>query len=100
MWEQRLGAGGTLQVGNMLQRCGIKERLADALCSELHISGKRLCDLKKQERLSLLEMLIGYPIQVRTAGPGSAADYASRSTPSELKSNHEHFVYYLHLASP
>lgn len=51
-----LQAGGTAQVNNLLQRNGVRERLADALCSELGLETKRLCELKRSEREALVKV--------------------------------------------
>lgn len=51
-----LQAGGTAQVNNLLQRNGVRERLADALCSELGLESKRLCELKRSEREALVRV--------------------------------------------
>ncbi len=61
-WAERLQQQGTLQVNTMLRRHGVRERLADALCTQLSIDGKKMCELKKTERQALLELLTAYPL--------------------------------------
>jgi hypothetical protein len=38
-----LQAGGTALVANVLQRAGVRERLADALCADLGLGKGRCC---------------------------------------------------------
>jgi hypothetical protein len=52
------------QVGTLLRRHGVRERLADALCAQAGVEGRRMCELKKAERQALLELLTAYPLQV------------------------------------
>ncbi|KAG2453062.1 hypothetical protein HYH02_002395 [Chlamydomonas schloesseri] len=63
VWDERLRAGSTAQVANLLQRNGLKERLAEALTAELGLTGRRVCDLRKQERAALVAALTSYELQ-------------------------------------
>ncbi|KAG2437439.1 hypothetical protein HXX76_006089 [Chlamydomonas incerta] len=63
VWDERLRAGSTAQVANLLQRNGLKERLAEALAAELGLSERRVCDLRKQERAALVAALTAYELQ-------------------------------------
>jgi predicted flavoprotein YhiN len=61
-WAEWLQQQGTLQVSTLLRRHGVRERLADALCTQLSVEGKKMCELKKTERQALLELLTAYPL--------------------------------------
>jgi predicted flavoprotein YhiN len=51
-------------VGTLLRRHGVRERLADALCAQAGVEGRRMCELKKGERQALLVLLTAYPLPV------------------------------------
>ncbi|KAL6754148.1 HI0933-like protein-domain-containing protein [Haematococcus lacustris] len=62
-WATRLQVGGSVLVSTVLQRGGVRERLADALCLELGLVGRRVSELKKTERLALISHLTAYQLQ-------------------------------------
>ena len=57
-------AGGPAYVSSVLQRCGVRERLADALCQELGLTERRMADLRQAERKALVTSLTAYNLQV------------------------------------
>jgi hypothetical protein len=63
VWEERLRVGGTALVATGLQRGGVRERLADALCAELGLSHTRLCELRREDREALISALTAYELQ-------------------------------------
>ncbi|GLC46001.1 hypothetical protein PLESTB_001029100 [Pleodorina starrii] len=62
VWDERIRAGGTALVTTLLQRHGLRERLAEALVSELGLGGRRVCDVKKAERAALVSALTSYEL--------------------------------------
>lgn len=70
-----LQAGGTVLVPNLLQRHGVRERLAQALARELGLEGTRTCDIKKAERAALVGEGAPAAQACRTPwrGPGTGA---------------------------
>ncbi|MEW5301926.1 MAG: hypothetical protein WDW36_004750 [Sanguina aurantia] len=85
VWTERLQAGGTAQVNNLLQRNGVRERLADALCSELGLESKRLCELKRSEREALVRALTSYELPVTGSEGYKKAEVSGGGVPlSEL----------------
>ncbi|EFJ44188.1 hypothetical protein VOLCADRAFT_106515 [Volvox carteri f. nagariensis] len=66
VWDERIRAvqqaGGTALVTTLLQRHGVRERLAEALVSELGLVDRRVCDVKKAERAALVSALTSYEL--------------------------------------
>ncbi|GLI62363.1 hypothetical protein VaNZ11_004982 [Volvox africanus] len=62
VWDERIRAGGSALVTTLLQRHGLRERLADALVSELGLGGRRVCDVKKADRAALVSALTSYEL--------------------------------------
>ncbi|KIZ02794.1 hypothetical protein MNEG_5163 [Monoraphidium neglectum] len=63
-WDARLRQGGPALVATLLQRGGLKERLALALCSALGITGRTAAQLRKEERAALVSALTAYPLDL------------------------------------
>ncbi|DBA78212.1 TPA: hypothetical protein ACH3X2_008172 [Trebouxia sp. C0005] len=65
-WRQLLDGsqGGAAGVGAVLHRHGLPKRLADALCHEADVTGTPLAQLKKADRVKLLELLTSYPLPI------------------------------------
>ena len=67
-WEAELKispTGGAAPVAGLLRRRGIPARLADALCAEAGLpEGRKLPDLRKEERTKLLQVLTSCQLQV------------------------------------
>lgn len=63
VWEERLQAGGGATVSALLRRHAIPQRLADALSKQLQLDGRRLAELKKNERMALVAALTRYNLQ-------------------------------------
>ncbi|KAL4530050.1 hypothetical protein Ndes2526A_g04785 [Nannochloris sp. 'desiccata'] len=68
-WEHALtdfgGSGGVLVV-NILKRQGVPARLADALCAQAGVvPGRKLPELRKEERIKLLEALSACELEVK-----------------------------------
>ncbi len=68
VWEQALtdngGSGGVLVV-SILKRQGVPARLADALCAQAGVaSGRKLPELRKEERIKLLDALTACALEV------------------------------------
>jgi predicted flavoprotein YhiN len=68
-WEQALtdfGGSGSVLVVNILKRNGVPARLADALCAQAGVvPGRKLPELRKEERIKLLEALTACELQVK-----------------------------------
>ncbi|CAL8465205.1 g4740 [Coccomyxa elongata] len=63
-WEARLAAcPGASSVPSFLRRHGVPQRLAEALCGEAGVSERRVAELRKAERVSLLDKLTDYPLE-------------------------------------
>jgi len=67
-WEKALtdvgGSGGVL-VSNILKRQGVPARLADALCAQSGVApSRKLPELRKEERIKLIEALSAFELQV------------------------------------
>ncbi|GIL91209.1 hypothetical protein Vretifemale_18904, partial [Volvox reticuliferus] len=62
VWDERIRAGGMVLVTTLLQRHGLRERLAEALVSELGLGDRRVCDVKKAERAALVSALTSYEL--------------------------------------
>ncbi|KXZ54090.1 hypothetical protein GPECTOR_5g195 [Gonium pectorale] len=62
VWDERIRAGGTMLVTTLLQRHGLRERLAEALVAELGLVGRRVCDVRKAERAALVTALTSYEL--------------------------------------
>ncbi|KAL0048575.1 hypothetical protein WJX82_006231 [Trebouxia sp. C0006] len=56
--------GGAAGVGAVLHRHGLPKRLVDALCHEADVTGTPLAQLKKADRVKLLELLTSYPLPI------------------------------------
>lgn len=67
-WEQRLapgGGGGAAMVGGIMRRCGISQRLAEALLAEAGApADRKLAELRRDERQVLLEALSAWRLPV------------------------------------
>lgn len=59
MWLQ---TNATALVTTIMQRAGLRERLAQALAHEAGAVGVRAADLKKTQRAALLSALTSYPL--------------------------------------
>ena len=46
-----------------VHRHGVPQRLAEALCGEAGVSERRVAELRKAERVELLDKLTEYPLQ-------------------------------------
>jgi predicted Rossmann fold flavoprotein len=65
-WEEIMkdAPGATLMV-TVLKRAGLAGRLAEALCIEAGLPlDRRVCDLRKEERVKLQEVVCGYTLNV------------------------------------
>ncbi|KAI8475412.1 MAG: hypothetical protein J3K34DRAFT_517435 [Monoraphidium minutum] len=63
-WEERLQGGGAALVSTILQRGGVRERLAAALCASLGLTGRAAAQVRREERAALVEALTAYPLGV------------------------------------
>jgi predicted flavoprotein YhiN len=69
-WEEELNlavnkTNAAKTVGGVLRRKGIPQRLVEALCAETSVpTSRKLTDLKKIERMSLVKVLSGYVFKV------------------------------------
>jgi len=69
-WEEELNlavnkTNAAKTVGGVLRRKGIPQRLVEALCAETSVpTSRKLTDLKKVERVSLVKVLSGYVFRV------------------------------------
>jgi predicted flavoprotein YhiN len=61
-WNERLLQlqGSAMLVANALKRAGLRERLADALCAQLGLQQRLVRELKKTERVALVQLLTSY----------------------------------------
>lgn len=50
-------------VVNELRKHGIPQRLADALCAEAAVGSRKMSELRKAERLHLLQLLTAYQLR-------------------------------------
>ncbi|GFR47749.1 hypothetical protein Agub_g9514 [Astrephomene gubernaculifera] len=62
VWDERIRSGGTLLVSTLLQRHGLRERLAEALVTEAGLLGTRVCDVRKSQRAQLVSLLTSYEL--------------------------------------
>ncbi|KAG2490098.1 hypothetical protein HYH03_011404 [Edaphochlamys debaryana] len=62
VWDERIRGGGTAQVATLLQRHGLRERLAEALAAECGLTGRRVCDVNRAERAALVTALTAYEL--------------------------------------
>jgi predicted flavoprotein YhiN len=63
-WEARMVAcPGSSSVPSLLRKHGLPQRLAEAICAEAGVSDRRMAELRKTERVALLEKLTEYPLE-------------------------------------
>lgn len=54
---------GSSSVPSLLRRHGLPQRLAEAICAEAGVPDRRMAELRKTERVALLEKLTEYPLE-------------------------------------